>query len=110
MLDLTDICGSLYEIKLADGIVYKLKRPTQGLYEAIIRMGKLSQGDKTEELMSECLNVLVRILNRNTEGKEFTLEQVEEDYDFAIAMMVMSDYMQFYADEISNRVNFRVAQ
>lgn len=110
MLDLTEICGQLYEIKLADGNVYKLKRPTQGLYETIIRMGKLTQGDKTEELMAECVNVLVRILNRNTEGKEFTLKDVEEDYDFTIAMMVMSDYMKFYADEIQNRVNFRDAQ
>lgn len=110
MLDLTDICGSLYEIKLADGVVYKLKRPTQGLYESIIRMGKLTQGDKTEELMSECLNVLVRILNRNTEGREFTLAEVEDDYDFTIAMMVMSDYMKFYADEVSSRVNFQSAQ
>lgn len=110
MLDLTEICGQLYEIKLADGNVYKLKRPTQGLYETIVRLGKLTQADNTQELMGECLKVLVRILNRNTEGKEFSLEEVEEDYDFTIAMMVMSDYMKFYANEISNRVNFRDAQ
>ena len=110
MLDLTDICGSLYEIKLADGLIYKLKRPTQGLYESIIRMGKLSKGDKTEELIDECMKILVRILNRNTENKLFTEEAVKEDYDFTIAMMVISDYIQHYAQEVTKQVNFQSAQ
>ena len=73
-------------------------------------MGKLSQGDKTEELIDECMKILVRILNRNTEGKLFTEEAVKEDYDFTIAMMVMSDYMKHYAEEVTKQVNFQPAQ
>lgn len=73
-------------------------------------MGKLSQGDKTEELIDECMKILVRILNRNTENKLFTEEAVKEDYDFTIAMMVMSDYMQYYAQEVTKQVNFQPAQ
>ena len=54
--------------------------------------------------------MFLRILNRNTSGRIFKLKELEEDYDFTIAMMVMSDYMKYYATEIKNRVNFQVVQ
>lgn len=111
MLDLSAICGSLYEIKLADGHIYKLNRPTQGLYETIIKLGSYTSEDEFNlELMEKCVDVLTQILNRNTEGKVFTREEVEADYDFTVAMVVMGDYMKYYAEEIKSRVNFQLAQ
>lgn len=110
MLDLAQICGSKYEIKLVDGKVYKLNRPTQKLYEQIVAIGKLANEDANEEMIAQSMNIFTAILNRNDEGKVFTVEDVEADYDFTVAIMVVGDYMKYYADEITNRVNFQVAQ
>lgn len=111
MLDLTALCGTLYEIKLADGQVYQLKRPTQALYETIIKIGeKAKEEDGSLSVLSDAMDVFVQILNRNTNGRKFTKKELQEDYDFTIAMMVMSDYMKFYAEEIQNRANFQVVQ
>lgn len=111
MLDLTAICGSMYEIKLLDGKVYKLRRPTQALYEKLMRVSEMAQDEgKIEGVMNETVSLLAQVLNRNTEGTEFTSEQLEDEYDFTIAMTVIGDYMKFYADEIQSRVNFPAAQ
>ena len=110
MLDLTALSGELYEIKLMDGEVYQLKRPTQALYETIIRIGEEAKGGDSSKVLKEAMDVFLRILNRNTSGRIFKLKELEEDYDFTIAMMVMSDYMKYYATEIKHRVNFQVVQ
>ena len=111
MLDWTAICGSMYEIKLLDGKVYRLRRPTQALYETLLRVGELAKDeDKTGEVMSETIAILAQVLNRNDEGVLFTKEQLEDEYDFTVAMTVIGDYMKYYADEIQSRVNFPAAQ
>lgn len=111
MLDLTALCGSMYEIKLLDGHVYRLRRPTQALYETLLRVGELAKDEgKMDDVMSETMDILAQVLNRNDEGAEFTREQLEDEYDFSIAMTVIGDYMKFYADEIQSRVNFPAAQ
>lgn len=111
MLDLSTVCAKLYQIKMADGTVLELKRPTQALYTTILQLADKAKTDNADmQLIDAAMEVFVRILNRNTEGIEFTREELESDYDFTVALMVMGDYMKFYAEEIKNTVNFQVAQ
>lgn len=112
MLDLAVICGSLYEIKLLDGTVLKLKRPTQEMYETILSLSKsvkkMEDGDMG--IIDAVMEVFTAILNRNDKGINFTKEQLSDDYDFLVAMTVMSDYMKFYSQEIKSKVDFQVVQ
>lgn len=112
MLDLAVICGSLYEIKLLDGTVLKLKRPTQEMYETILSLSKsvkkMEDGDMG--IIDAVMEVFTAILNRNDKGIKFTKEQLSDDYDFLVAMAVMSDYMKFYSQEIKSKVDFQVVQ
>lgn len=112
MLDLTVICGSLYEIKLLDGTVLKLKRPTQEMYETILSLSKsvkkMEDGDMG--IIDAVMEVFAAILNRNDKGIKFTKEQLADDYDFMVAMTVMGDYMKFYSEEIKSKVDFQVVQ
>lgn len=112
MLDLAVICGSLYEIKLLDGTVLKLKRPTQEMYETILSLSKsvkkMEDGDMG--IIDAVMEVFTAILNRNDKGIKFTKEQLSDDYDFLVAMTVMSDYMKFYSQEIKSKVDFQVVQ
>lgn len=111
MLDLTTAFGELYQIKLLDGTVLELKRPTQGLQNAIIQLQKIGEDEKNSELiMKETMGVFCRILNRNTDGIEFTVEGLGDEYDYSIALVVMGDYFRYYNQEVSKVVSFRKAQ
>lgn len=111
MLDLTATFSELYQVKLFDGTELNLKRPTQALQETVLRLQKMGEDAKnSEKIMKETMAIFTRILNRNTDGITFTQEQVEEDYDYSVALLVIGDYLKFYADEVTKRVNFRTAQ
>lgn len=110
MLDLTAINANLYQIKMADGETLTLKRPTQALFESIIKIGELSKNSTDSKVMEQVMDIFCRILNRNTSNKSFTLGELQDDYDFTVALMVIGDYMKYYADEITAKVNFQVAQ
>ena len=110
MLDLTAINAHLYQIKMADGETLTLKRPTQALYQSIIKIGEMSKGDVDEGIIDTAMEIFCEILNRNTNNKSFTLGELEGEYDFTVALMVISDYMKYYAEEIANKVNFQPAQ
>ena len=110
MLDLTAINANLYQIKMADGETLTLKRPTQALFESIIKIGELSKSSTDSKVMEQVMEFFCRILNRNTSNKSFTLGELQDDYDFTVALMVIGDYMKYYADEITAKVNFQLAQ
>ena len=110
MLDLTAINANLYQIKMADGETLTLKRPTQALFESIIKISELSKNSTDSKVMEQVMEIFCRILNRNTDNKSFTLGELQDDYDFTVALMVIGDYMKYYADEITAKVNFQLAQ
>ena len=111
MLDLTTVYSELYQVKLADGRVLELKRPTQAIQETVMRLQKLGEeGKDVEAIMKETMAIFCRILNRNTEEIEFTVDELSEDYDYTIALIVMGDYIKFYSEEVSKKVNFRITQ
>lgn len=110
MLDLTAINANLYQIKMADGETLTLKRPTQALFESIIKISELSKNSTDSKVMEQVMEIFCRILNRNTSNKSFTLGELQDDYDFTVALMVIGDYMKYYADEITSKVNFQLAQ
>ena len=110
MLDLTALNANLYQIKMADSNTLTLKRPTQALYQSIIKIGELAKGEIDEGIINQAMEIFARVLNRNTDNKSFSLGELEKEYDFTVALMVISDYMKYYAEEIANTVNFQPAQ
>ena len=106
MLDLTTAFGELYQVKLLDGTVLELKRPTQALQNAIVNLQKFgTDGENTSKAMDMAMDIFCRILNRNTNGIEY-----KEEYDYTLALVVITDYLKYYAAEVSNNVNFQVVQ
>lgn len=81
----------LYKIKLEDGTVLKLKKPTQSM---LVQMMEMSQTkEKDYEIVTELFNLLTRIFNRNTNDMAFTQKQIEEMLDLEIAMKIVQDYL-----------------
>ena len=107
MLDLTVISKQLYEIKLLDGTVLKLKRPSQGLVEYIISLRNYVEDKDEEELVSAFGELFTRILNNNTAKKVFKEEELVEEYDFTLISMVIEDYFKYWNEEVADEVDFQ---
>lgn len=104
MLDLTKLTANLYQVKLLDGTTLSLKRPTQRLYG---QLAKLSEVDSVEGQMVAAMPLFVEVLNNNDQGRTFDLDEVEAEYDFSIALIVIADYLKFYTAEITGEVKNR---
>jgi uncharacterized protein YdgA (DUF945 family) len=107
MLDLTTTFNNdLYELKLLDGTLLKLKRPTQQMTETLMRL----QGVDNSVAVGSIMGIFVRVLNRNNAGIEYTEEDLAEDYDLTVAMYVVQDYFTYWNNEVAAKVNFLQSQ
>lgn len=106
MLDLTAaVSTELYEIKMLDGQILHLKRPTQALQQTIVQV---KQFEKEESKLINCfIDIFIRIINRNKEGITYTKEDIAENYDISIIGLVVKDYFTYWNKEIEQIVNFQ---
>ena len=95
MLDLTTRTASkkLYEIKYVDGTIYTLKLPTQALLMKLISLQK--NINDPEVIFPALIELLVDIMNLNTQGKKFTQEQISKDLDLDTSILVIKDYLTY---------------
>lgn len=94
MLDLGKIKQDLYKIKLADGTILKIKKPTQAM---LLTMVEFRNADEKEdiELLGDLYALMLRIFNRNTNDREFSMEDMQEMFALETALIVLKDYMDF---------------
>ena len=94
MLDLGKIKQDLYKIKLADGTILKIKKPTQAM---LLTMVEFRNADEKEafELLEDLYALMLRIFNRNANNIEFSMEDIEEMFGLETALIVLKDYMDF---------------
>lgn len=91
MIDLSKRKQELYKIKLEDGSVLKLRKPTQAM---LMTMIDLSQEKEDEvEVLNGVFAVLTRVFNRNTDNRVFSQEEVQEMLDIETGMEVLQDYL-----------------
>ena len=93
MLDLTTRTPSrkLYEIKMPDGKLLHLRLPTQSLLMKLMDM-QLYLNDPTKALQA-MNNLVIQILNRNTEGVTYTEDQIQEMLDLDTLVLIVQDYL-----------------
>lgn len=111
MLDLTTAFQTApYQIKLFDGSILNLKRPTQALYQTLMDVLPMIEDKDQSKLLPIMIDIFTRILNRNDEGKTFTKDEIEEEFDLMIVVYVVKDYFQYWTKEIADHVNFQITQ
>ena len=93
MLDLTTRTSSkkLYELKMPDGKLLTLKLPTQGLLMKLQEV--MTHKDDTMEALAAINDLIVTILNLNTQGIKYTQEQIGELLDLDMIVLVVQDYL-----------------
>ena len=93
MIDLGKVKQNLYHIKLANGKILNIKKPTQGM---LMRLIDLSHTEKNNtEVMYEFIDVLTKIFNSNVNRIKFSKKDIEEMFDIETAMIVLEDYLNF---------------
>lgn len=94
MLDLTTRTNSkkLYEIKMPDGQELKLKLPTQSLLMKLNDIQAYVEQDPISALTA-INNLVVQILNQNTQGVKYTEEQLMEMLDLDTLILIINDYI-----------------
>lgn len=93
MLDLTNRTTSkkLYELKMPDGQLLTLKLPTQNLLMKLQDVQK--HGDNPMEALAAINELIVTILNLNTQGIKYTQDQIGELLDLDMIVLVVQDYL-----------------
>ncbi len=100
MLDLAKLQQNFYKIKLLDGTILQIPKPSQLLLR---NMMELENVDNTFEnsstlIIKEIYNILFEIFNTNKNGIKYTLEDIEKMFDLSTALIVIKDYINFSFD------------
>lgn len=94
MIDLNTLNSKFYEIKLTDGSILRLKKPTQNTYIELASIKDLDRNNPAELLMT--LRILTtKIFNGNAEGRIFTEDEIGEMMPLEIMLYVLTDYLNF---------------
>lgn len=108
MLDLSVFKEKTFELKLFDGEVLNLKRPS---HRQVINMMGYEQTFKNknnhknvDKMVNTFSQMILDILNNNVEGKVFDQDYVEEYFDFNLGMTLVQAYMEF-VQEINSDPN-----
>ncbi len=88
VLDLSVFQEETLDVKLADGRMLHLKKPDQGMVIAMLRLSRLDESTPPEEVLAVLNHIVLRILNHNADGIEFTKESVSAlTLDMKIAIL-----------------------
>ena len=106
MLDLNVFQERYFDIKLVDGRVVNLPKPSQ---RTMLKIAKLEedlrkQGNNSSVVLKAMNELVVYLLNTNKEGHEFTLEWVMDTIPVQVVGVIFEKYMEF-ANDINNDPN-----
>lgn len=104
ILDLTTFIDQYFELKMLDGEVLKLKKPSQAMLVRIMAHEQTMKkaNAKPQDVLVALVELLTDILNNNANGKEYDRKFVEDTFDIHMAMAVLRAYMDFVQEVNSN--------
>lgn len=100
MIDLTVNKNRFYEIKMPDGEVLKIKRPTQKMLLKMAAMQHSITDTNLEDSLESIFNLTVEILNWNTIGNTYTFDDLSDYISFQTAVLIIKEYLEFATAEI----------
>ncbi len=109
MLDLTLYSNSnkYYEVKMLDGKVLKLKRPSQVLFMEVMDIKKFVDEKDVEKSLDGLYEIFTKIVNMNIDGEKYEKEDIENEYDLQLVSILINDYFAYWSKEIAEKVDFQ---
>lgn len=99
ILDLQSFQQRTHEVRLFDGEVIKLTKPSQKLVIDILAYEeKMKDTSNVKLVLDSFVSLIVDILNNNIEGRKFTRGYVEKYFNFEIGMVFIQSYIEFVQD------------
>lgn len=96
MLDLAALKDKTYDIKLENGEVLHIKRPTQKMTKGLLEMSNFVMSDVDHIKKADKLfDYVTSIFNYNTDNKKFKRNEIEEILDISLSQYIIKDYMAF---------------
>ena len=104
MLDLSVLAQETLDIKLLDGEIVCIKKPSKGLLIELNKADlKMAQETDFEKMVEMLERITAKILSNNTSKKMFTAEQLEElDIDYSLQTQIFKAYLEFVAKSLNN--------
>jgi len=99
MLDLNKLKSKNYEFIWFDGSTLQLKRPSQKMFDKLMELSELKEADY-KSLIKVIFDVLTEIINGNINGRKFTREEIEEEFDLSLAYIFIEDYTKYYVPQL----------
>ena len=98
MLDLNAFQEKTFEVKLLDGTVVELKKPSQKLVIDIMAHEEKMKNKDPKKVLNSFVNIMVEVLNNNTEGREFNRGYVEKYFSLDLGSLFLTAYIDFVKD------------
>lgn len=96
MLDLQSFQRETFEVKLFDGSVINLNKPSQRLIIELMGLeAKLNKNASPTVALNSFIEIILSILNNNAEGLKFDREYVETYFDLEIGQAFVQGFMEF---------------
>lgn len=103
MLDLSVLKDKTYDIKLENGEVLHINKPTQRMMKTVIEMSEVMQtGIADLEKIDKLFDFVTTIFNYNRDDKKFKKAQMEDMFDIAVAMYIVQDYLKFTSNVLAD--------
>ena len=102
MLDLSAIKVEYLEVKLPDNRIINLRKPTKAMYDWLAGTGKLFNELNDVKLEEATIEYATRILNRNKERIELSLEYVKTNIPVEVCDVLLVEYTKFVHRITSN--------
>lgn len=104
MLDLTVLVEKYFEIKMPNGEVVSIKKPTQKMALDLSNNKELIEAEENkdiEKVIKIINNRVMIVLNHNKEGRVFKAEELT-DLNLDIIKLIVEGYLQWVKDLNNN--------
>lgn len=92
MLDLGKLTQQFYQIKMIDGEVIDLKKPSENLLRKLFKLQELDETDI--KVINTLYDILTEVLNNNVNSKVYKREDIVNQIDVGTASLVLQDYLE----------------
>ena len=104
VLDLSAFKVETLDITMLDGTKLNINKPTQKIYIEILKLQNIAEEKDAEKQLEAIAELAATILSNNTNGFQYSKEDVEQTLPIELQYAVIQAYSEFIA-EIQNRPN-----
>lgn len=104
VLDLSVYTEETFDITFPSGEVIKVQKPTQKIVISMVAVSKLANSDNQINIIDGMVELCAAIISNNKEGKQFSVEWVENNLDIMMISAIIKGYSEFTSEIQQNPI------